>query len=249
MKEARPFVSFLSVAAVLAAWELAGIREWIDLRFFPRPSVILNQTYEQLIYGGLLKELQVSLWRVAVGNVIAIPLALALALASALSSFAGAVLRPWVSFLYPMPKLAIFPLLLVLFGLGETSKITLVGIGVFFLVFLSATQGLRRIMQSEYYDVAVVYRIPLAGRIFHVLLRGAMPEIVTGIKLGLGYALVMVIAAEFTASQQGIGVFVWNAWDQFHIVDLYAGLLLIGLVGWVIFYVSSFAERLFSRYD
>lgn len=249
MKESRIFVSFFSVLLVLAVWEVAGLREWIDLRFFPRPSAIFNQTYEQLIYGGLLRELQVSLWRVTMGSLIAIPVALILALASELNWFAGAALRPWVSFLYPMPKLAMLPLFLVLFGLGETSKIALVGVGVFFLVFLSASQGLRRIMQSEYYDVALVYRIPLAGRIFQVLLRGAMPEIVSGIKLGLGYALVMVIAAEFTASQQGIGVFVWNAWDQFRILDLYSGLLLIGLVGWLIFYVSSIAERLFSRYD
>jgi sulfonate transport system permease protein len=249
MKETRFLVSVCSVILGLAVWEAAGMREWIDLRFFPRPSAILNQAYEQLVYGGLLRELQVSLWRVAVGSVIAVPAALLLALASEMSWFAGAALRPWVSFLYPMPKLAMLPLFLVLFGLGETSKIALVAVGVFFLVFLSASQGLRRIMQSEYYDVALVYRVPLAGRIFSVLLRGAMPEIVSGIKLGLGYALVMVIAAEFTASQQGIGVFVWNAWDQFRILDLYSGLLLIGLVGWLIFAVSSVAERLFSRYD
>ncbi len=248
-KASSTFLSVFSVVLVLMLWELAGMREWIDTRFFPRPSAIFEITYDRIIYGSLLRELQVSLWRVALGSLIAIPLALALALLAELSAAAGAMLRPWISFLYPMPKLALLPLFLVLFGLGEVSKVALVGVGVFFLVFLSASLGLRRIKQSEYYDVALVYRIPLFPRIVHVLLRGAMPEIVTGIKLGLGYALVMVIAAEFTASQQGIGVFVWNAWDQFRILDLYSGLLLIGLVGWLIFVVSSYAERLLTRYD
>lgn len=241
--------SLASVLILLGLWEVAGAAGWIDLRFFPRPTEIVRQCYEHLVYGELLYDLRVSLWRVAAGSLIAIPAALACALLTELSPAAHALVRPWVSFLYPMPKLAVFPLFLVLLGLGEASKVALVAVGVFFLVLLSAAQGLRRILQSEYYDVALVYRVPLWPRIVHVLLWGALPEIISGIKLGLGYALVMVIAAEFTASQRGIGVFVWNAWDGFRILDLYSGLLLIGIVGWLIFYLSGHLERAFSRYE
>ena len=241
--------SLTSVLLVLGLWEAAAAAGWIDLRFFPRPTEIVRQCFEHLVYGGLLYDLRISLWRVAVGSLIAIPLALLVALLTELSPAAGAFARPWISFLYPMPKLAVFPLFLLFLGLGEASKVALVGVGVFFLVLLSAGQGLRRVLASEYYDVALVYRVPLWPRITKVLLRGAMPEIVNGIKLGLGYALVMVIAAEFTASERGIGVFVWNAWDGFRILDLYSGLLLVGVVGWVIFFVSGRLERAFSRYE
>lgn len=245
----RLLVSVASVLLALGLWEMAGAAEWIDLRFFPRPTEIVRQCYEHLVYGELLFDLRISLWRVTMGTLIAVPLALVFALAMELNWFVGAVARPWVSFLYPMPKLAVFPLFLVLLGLGEPPKVALVALGVFFLVQLSASQGLRRILRSEFYDVALVYRVSLWNRLVHVLLRGAMPEIVNGIKLGLGYAFVMVIAAEFTATQRGIGAFVWNAWDGFRILDLYSGLLLIGVVGWVIFWLANHAERLFSHYD
>ena len=172
-----------------------------------------------------------------------------MAIAAELSPLLGALWRPWVSFLYPLPKLAILPLLFVLLGLGEASKITLVALGVFFLVLLSTGQGVRRIMQGEYYDVALVYRLRLRERVIHVLLRGAVPEIVNGFKMGLGYGLVMVIAAEFTATRRGIGAFLWNAWDQFHVLDLYAGLLAVSLCGWLIFFVAARVESRFSRYD
>ena len=117
------------------------------------------------------------------------------------------------------------------------------------LVLLSTGQGVRRIMQGEYYDVALVYRLRLRERVIHVLLRGAVPEIVNGFKMGLGYGLVMVIAAEFTATRRGIGAFLWNAWDQFHVLDLYAGLLAVSLCGWLIFFVAARVESRFSRYD
>jgi NitT/TauT family transport system permease protein len=248
----RPLLlSAVSVFAVCALWEALAAARVIDAAFFPPPHEILGRFLFLCARGEtpFLAELAISLVRVLAGALIGAPLAILLAVAAELYPAVGAFLRPWTSFLYPLPKLAILPLLLVLLGLGEAPKVALVAIGVFFLVLLSTGQGIRRIMRSEYYDVALVYRIPLRQRVKHVLLRGAVPEIVNGTKMGLGYGLVNVIAAEYTASQRGIGVFLWNSWDQFHILDLYAGLLAIGLVGWVIFFVANRLEARFSRYD
>jgi NitT/TauT family transport system permease protein len=232
-------------------WELAGRAGLVDLRFLPLPSAVTARLFALCFSAGgtFSGDLGISLARVFAGTLLAAPCAILLAALSELSPFVGALTRPWVAFLYPLPKLALLPVILVFLGLGEASKVALVAFGVFFLVFLSTAQGIRRVMQSEYYDVALVYRIPFRKRFFQVLLRGATPEIVNGTKMGLGYGLVMVIAAEFTASQRGVGVFIWDSWDQFRVLDLYAGLLAVSVVGWLIFLVAGFAERRFSRYD
>lgn len=251
MKTRNVLLSSISVVALSALWQLAVAAGFLDGRFFPPPTAILGR-FAALCFapdGAFLGDLGISLARVAAGTLLAAPAAVLLAVAAELSPAVGALSRPWVSFLYPLPKLAILPLLLVLFGLGEASKVALVALGVFFLVLLSTGQGIRRIMQSEYYDVALVYRLRLRQRVVQVLLRGAIPEIVNGVKMGLGYGLVMVIAAEFTASRRGIGVFLWDSWDQFRVLDLYAGLFAISLVGWLIFFVSARIEARFSRYD
>lgn len=243
------WLSVFSILALLAFWEALGMSGAIDLRFFPRPTAILLRFTELLSEGPMLLDLAVSLRRVALGTLLALPAALAVAVASALSPVVAAIFRPWVAFLYPLPKLALLPLLLVLFGIGEGAKVAMVSLGVFFLVLLNTAQGMRRLLASDFYDVAVVYRISLLARIFRVLLPGALPEILTGLKLGLGYGLVLVIAAEFTASERGIGVFLWNSWDHFRILDLYSALFALSCLGWAIFTLAELAERLWARFD
>jgi NitT/TauT family transport system permease protein len=241
--------SVASVLVLIGLWQMAVAADWVDLRFFPPPTEILRQCYEHLLYGDLLFDLRLSAWRIVVGSIVAIPLGLAAALLTELNPSAGAIARPWINFFYPLPKLAVLPLFFFFLGIGEGANIALVAFGVFFLVLNFTAKGVRRILNSEYYDVALVYRVPLFRRLFRVLLRGAMPEIMVGIRHGIVYALGLVIATEFVAGKRGLGVFVWKAWGASHILDLYSGLLLIGILGWVIFYVLSGLERSFSHND
>jgi ABC-type nitrate/sulfonate/bicarbonate transport system permease component len=239
-----------SVIGVLGVWQGAADLAWIDSRFFPPPAVIFLRIFELL--GGernFLTEVGYSLMRLFAGAVIAIPAAVATALLAETRPVAGGLLRPWIGILYPVPKLAIFPLLLILFGIGETSRIAMVAIGVFFLVLLNSMQGIRRIRCSEYYEIASVYRIPPLRLTFRILLQGALPEILSGCKMGVGYGLVMVVAAEFTASRYGLGVFIWNSWDQFRIIDLYSGIFVIGALGVVLFWMLDWIAARFARYD
>jgi ABC-type nitrate/sulfonate/bicarbonate transport system permease component len=244
----RAFISLASVLGGLVFWDLCSRFGLFDARFFPPPSAILFHL-GALLRTDFLSDFGLSLTRVLAGALIATPFAIALAVAGELSPVTGAVLRPWISFLYPLPKVAIYPLLLALLGLGEAPKVALVALGCFFLVLLNAAQGVRRIMASEVYDVALVYDVPLLSRVFRVLLRGAAPEIVNGVKLGVGYGLVMVISAEFIASSRGVGVFLWNAWDQFHLLDLWAALAMVSIAGWLLFAACGWLERRLARYD
>ena len=103
----------------------------------------------------------------------------------------------------------------------------------------------RRLMSSGYFDIVKIYKIPYRAKLFRVLVRGTLPEILNGIKIGLGYGLVMVVAGEYTISRNGIGFFMWNAWDQFRIKDLYCGLVVLSALGLFFFFtLDSLQKRL-----
>lgn len=242
------WISLVSVVGAFALWEAGSRSGLLNPMFFPAPSSIARRLYELAFEEGFWSHLRHSAARLALGALIAIPPAITLAFAAELSPIAGRVINPWIAMTYPIPKLAVFPILLTIFGIGESPKVAIIAIGVFFLVFLATAQGTRRIVESGYLDVARVYRIPGSRSLRRVIFRGALPEILGGIKAGMGYGLVMVIAGEFTMSNQGLGVMMWNAWDQFRIVDVYCGLAVLSALGLVLFFGIDLAvHRLTKR--
>ena len=230
---------------VLALWELAARLLWIDPRFFPAPTEVIVNLGRDLFgeSARLPHHLAASLTRLFAGGAIGILGGLILAVAAQLNRGVRAFFDPLVSALYPVPKLAIYPLLLLMFGIGDAPKVAMIALGVFFLVFFSTLHGGDRLRQRGFLDLAQVYRVPTATRIFRILLLGSLPEILEGIKTGLGYGLVMMVASEFTLAHDGIGVYMWMGWDQFRILDVYGGLFVLALLGMANFYSLEFLKR------
>jgi len=141
-----------------------------------------------------------------------------------------AVVDPLVAATYPIPKIALLPLLLVLFGLGEGSKVAMVAITGFYLVLITTAQGVMRIEPV----------LLLAGRNYgaqgwalfaHVILPASLPAIFTGLRLALGNSLLIIIAAEFVAADQGLGYLIWISWSTMATGRMYAGLVVIAVLG------------------
>lgn len=234
----------------LAAWEFASRSGLIDPVFFPAPSRILGRLGEllrgeDLFVSGFVR----SHLRLAWGALLAAPAAVAAGLALGLHPRAGRLAGPLIALTYPIPKLAAFPLLMVIFGIGEGSKIAVIAVSVFFLVLLSTLQGCRRLHQADYMDIVTVFRIPYRKKFFAVAFRGCLPETLVGLKMGLGYGLVMVVASEFTFSDNGIGFFIWRAWDQFRVLDIYCGLAALSVSGFLIFAAIDAVTRRLKGYD
>ena len=221
---------------LLAAWELASRASLLHPVFFPPPAQILKRlwvllwTDDQFIW-----EIAKSHRRLALGALLSVPPAVAMGLLLGLHPKARRLFSSLIALTYPIPKLAVFPLLMVILGIGESSKIAIIAVGVFFLVLLSTLQGCQRLFKEDYMDIVRVFRIPNGKTFFAVAFQGSLPEILSGLKMGLGYGLVMVVASEFTFSQNGIGFFIWRAWDQFRIVDIYCGLTVLSISGFLIF--------------
>jgi NitT/TauT family transport system permease protein len=215
---------------------------WIDLRFFPAPSEVLKVLFEMVITGELWKHLSSSLYRVFAGFLIGSVSAILLGLVMGLSRWVRAIFDPIVSALYPIPKSALVPLFLLIFGLGETSKIAIVAFGVFFLVLINTQAGVLQVRRIHL-DVGKNFGASRIRVLTTIALPGSMPNIVAGLKLGMGMALVVVVVAEMVGAESGIGYMIMNAWTIFAIEQMYAGLIITAVLGYVFTLLLDEAER------
>jgi len=237
----------LSVASpllVLGLWELLARTETVDPGFWPPPSSLWGTTLELLRDGSLLADVRISLGRILVGFVLGTVPALVLGLAMGLFWPVRAFLMPIATVIYAIPKIAIVPLILVVFGFGETGKFVTVGISMFFLVLLNTMAGVLAIDRS-YRDVAHNFGARPINLLLSVALPGALPSIFTGLRLGLGFALVVLVGTEFIGAGDGngIGEFIRTSAQIFALDKMFVGLIVTGLMGWLLTLAVDLLER------
>jgi len=227
------WLSWLSPLLLLAAWEALTRAGWLNAAFFPPPSAIA-ETFVALARSGVLAQhVGATLSRLLLGFAAGALPAVLLGLALGLSRPLRLVVLPIANVLYTIPKIAILPLVLLVLGLGEASKIAITAVSVFFLVLLNTTAGVLGI-ERQYLDVARNFGASRWQLYRTVALPGALPLILAGGKLGLGFALVVVVGAEFVVSgaRTGVGVLLWESWQVLNIEAMYVGLVLTALLGW-----------------
>ncbi len=235
-------LSMTSPLLLLLLWEVLGRIGAIDRRFFPTPSAIAGTFAELLASGVLLDHLRVSMGRVLVGFAIGAAPALVLGIAMGLSRLTRAALNPMVGALYPIPKTALFPLVLLIFGIGEPSKYVIVAIGVFFLVLLNTMAGVMSI-EPVYLDVGKNFGARRRDVFLTIALPGALPLIFTGVRLAWGNALLLIVVGELLGARDGIGAFIWKAWQTFAVEEMYVGLVVISFIGYVSFLILDELQR------
>lgn len=235
-------ISLLSPVVLLVAWELLVRSRLLDARFFPAPSAVLKTLVTLITSGRLLSDIGISLIRLAAGFALGAISGLTLGLVMGVSRFVRAAIKPLVGVIYPIPKIAILPLVMLIFGLGEPSKYVIVAIGVFFLVLLNTMAGVMNI-DKIYFEVGQNFGARRFDILISIAIRGALPLIFTGLRLAWGTGLLLIVAAEFVSSRSGIGFLIWNAWQTFAVKEMYAGLLTISALGLVSFAIFDVIER------
>jgi ABC-type nitrate/sulfonate/bicarbonate transport system permease component len=236
------FIGLVTPLLLLVAWEIAGRFGLIDVRFFPPPSNIVHQIGVLLASGELVTNTLASLRRLALGMLLGGAPALLLGLAMGISRPLRAAIDPLISATYPIPKSAILPLVLLIFGLGEMSKVVMVALGAFYPIVINTLVGVVN-LDRIYLDVGHNFR---AGRwqVFRTIaLPGALPSIMAGIKLAVGMGLILIAISEMVAANDGIGFMIWNAWQVLTVDTMYVGLLVIAILGFVFSVVLDQIER------
>ena len=233
----------VSPLALIALWEACVRGHLVDARFFPAPSSIVSDFVAFLPSGELATNTLMTLERVIVGLLIGGIPGVALGLLIGINRIARAIIEPVVALLYPIPKIAILPLILLIFGIGESSKYAIVAIGVFFIMLINTAAGVRQI-ESIYLDVARSFEIRRQSFYWHVLLPGAMTNVFAGLKLSIGIAIVLAVAAEFTAAKSGLGFQIWNAWETLQVERMYVALVMVSLLGYALTLAGNALEHM-----
>lgn len=216
--------------ALIALWETAVRAGLLDARFFPPPSLVVVTLIRLLADGTLIGHTAVSVGRVLAGFAIGTTVGLASGLMLGTVRTLRVALEPVISALYVLPKVAILPLVMLIFGLGEQSKIAIVAIATFFIVVINTTAAVVGV-EPIYLEAGRAFGARRAQMFGHIILPAALPAIFTGLRLALGTALIVIIAAEFVATQQGIGYFIWLAWNTLRPEAMFAGFIVIGTLG------------------
>jgi ABC-type nitrate/sulfonate/bicarbonate transport system permease component len=224
---ARFFLVWVAILGVLEVFVRAGA----DMGMFvPAPSSVLVSIGEMLANGSLPSHLGATLSRIVMGLLGGAGAGVVLGLAMGASRRMRRVVDPVVAALHPIPRLAFFPLIIVLLGVGETSKLAAVSLGAFFPMLLNTVAGVRG-MNPVHLELARNFGASRRQMFLHVLLPGSMPLMLTGLRLSANAAFHSTIGVEMVGSRNGIGAMLWLSWQTFRIDHLYAILVVIAAIG------------------
>jgi NitT/TauT family transport system permease protein len=224
---ARFFLVWIGILGVL---ELLVRTRVVTGLFLPAPSSVMVSIGEMLANGSLPANLGSTLSRIVMGLAGGAGAGVALGLAMGASRRVRRVIDPVVAALHPIPRLAFFPLIIVLLGVGETSKLAAVSLGAFFPMLLNTVAGVRG-MNPVHLELARNFGASRRQMFLHVLLPGSMPLMLTGLRLSANAAFHSTIGVEMVGSRTGLGAMLWLSWQTFRIDHLYAILVVIAAIG------------------
>jgi len=222
----------ISPIGLLLVWQILVQLGFGDRRFIPTPSDIAVRFWELSADGELAINLLATLWRVVAGFVIGVVPAIAIGLLMAMSRPVRIFFDPLIAALFPIPKVALMPLLLLAFGFGDASKIAVVAIGVFFPAIVNTYAGAANI-EKIYWDVARNYGASTYVLFTRIVFFGALPMIFAGLRIAIAVAFIVLVAAEFVSTKVGIGYMIWNSWELLQVDSMFVGIVVIGLLGLV----------------
>jgi NitT/TauT family transport system permease protein len=222
---------FLIVWAVILGALEALVRFGLHTGFFlPPPSDVIASLGKMITDGSLATHLVSTLGRIGLGLLCGAGVGVSLGLAMGTSRRLRRIIDPLVAALHPIPRLAFFPLLIVLLGVGETSKLAAVSLGAFFPMLLNTVAGVRG-MNPVHLELARNYGASRRQMFLHVLLPGSLPLMLTGLRLSANVAFHSTIGVEMVGARNGLGAMLWLSWQTFRIDHLYAILVVIAAIG------------------
>jgi NitT/TauT family transport system permease protein len=223
---------------LLLFWEASSRFGLLDARFFPPPSAIAGTAMGMIEDGTLLSASVDSLWRLALGYGIGAGAGVVVGLVLGLSSWLLALFEPWMQITYPVPKLAIYPLLVLIVGLGDLPIVILLAIAIFYIVAMNTIAGVLSI-NPVIRDVGRDCNASFLQSFWTIALPASLPHIFTGLEIALGIGYIVLIAGEFVGAKSGLGFVIWSSWQVFDVAPMYVAIVTVSVLG----FFSTFATR------
>jgi len=238
---------WLLPVALILGWEFAAKAGWLSSRILPEPWAVARAAWSLTLSGELWTHVRISAWRAISGFAVGGGLGLLLGLLTGTFKRAETLLDTSIQMIRNIPALALIPLVILWFGIDESSKLFLVSIGVFFPVYLNTFHGIRSV-DKGLIEMARSYGLSGWPLYRDVILPGALPSILVGVRFALGLVWVLLIVAETISAQAGIGYMTMNAREFLQTDVVLVGILLYALLGKLADILARALERYWLRW-
>jgi NitT/TauT family transport system permease protein len=236
----------LGILVVLfSVWQF-GVSER-NLAYFSRPDLVAARLWELFATGEIYPHIRVTLTEILIGYVLGACAGLILGFILGRSKFLSAALQPYVMALYSIPKIALAPVFIVWLGLGMASKVAVVLLATFFLVFFNTYSGLLA-TNEEFVRLARLMGASWPQIVSRVILPGAAPQIFLGLKTAVPYAVIGAVIGEYIGATEGLGYFILYASQTYDASALFAGIIILVLIVFLINYGLNVLETRIIRW-
>ena len=240
--KASRYAGLISLVGTIALWQLAGSLSLINAVFLPTPLSIVRAMVQLASSGALWQHLAYSLMRIGSGWLLGTMAGIIVGFAIGLSTLARSVGITFISALFPIPKIALLPLLILWLGIGEEPKIATIALGVFFSTAISVYGGVDAVPRNLI-RMAQSFNVPFFAIVRRVIWPGALPSILAGFRITASVALLLVVSAEMIGAEYGIGAFVLQAGNLMQTDQLLAGVVILSLFGLLVGWLISRLEK------
>lgn len=242
----RRYVGTITFVVLIALIEIGTRSGWISNLTLPRPSDVIATLWRLAETGLLWDHLLPSLGRFFVGSAMGVTAGIAVGIAIGLFSLARAGLVPLVAAIFPIPKIALLPLFVIWFGIGEGSKYALIALGTFTPTVV-ATYGAVDNVDRTLIRMGQSFGLSWVSIVRKIVLPGAMPGILSGLRVSLAIAIILLTAAEMIGARYGIGAYVLEAGSLYDLERLFAGVAILSMLGvavnWLLSRVEAYVLR------
>lgn len=230
----------LAALILLGVWEISSLL--LHSMALPEPWAVLADTFRKIADGSLLDDLAISTLRALLGIFLALVTAVPLGLAIGAEDILRRRLSPFIYLLYPIPHVVLLPLIIILFGIGNFSKIFLIALIVFFQILVTTRDAAKNIHPNYYASMQTlgasrrqIYR--------HVILPATLPKILTALRISIGTAVAILFFVESFATTTGLGYIIMDSWGQADYVALYTGISCMAALGFCLYLLLDRLER------
>ena len=241
------FENSIIIILFLLLWEFAPRLGWVDSVFLPSFSTVVIAGWDLVVSGTLWDHFQASFLRSVIGFFIALILAIPLGLLIGWYPLSRRLFNPILELFRNTATLALLPVFILLLGIGEISKISIVVYSCFFPILLNTIVAVNNV-DPLYIKSARSMNVPTYKLFYKVVIPASLPTIFTGIRMAGSYAILVLIAAEMVGAKAGLGYFITFAQYNFYIAEMYAGIIVISLLGLIVNYSLLAVENYFSRW-
>jgi taurine transport system permease protein len=240
-------ISAVTIVVIVLLWWLASHFRWVPPLFLPTPEVVFERLYEsaagKLTDAPLAEHFGWSMFRVFTAFIAACVTAIPVGVAMGVSRILRGIFDPPIEFYRPLPPLAYLPLIVIWFGIDELSKVLLIYLACFAPLAMSARAGVRSVSQEQ---IHAAYSMGATKQqvIWHVVVPAAMPEILTAMRIAIGFGWTTLVAAEMVAANKGLGQMVLNASNFLRTDIVIMGIIVIGVVAYLFDLLMRYIEHL-----